>query len=205
MTATLSLPTAAMLLLDMAFVGLLPRLFFRRDGSYNLMWFVTAAPFFAAPVFIALQAAGIWTPIALGGPEVRTALEVASLPLVAGSIALIAFTIGTHRVPLSLWHQENDAPKSIVTYGAYARIRHPFYASFLLGLLAVVLAAPHASTIATLVYGFVILDRTAAREEARLSSSAFGAEYRAYVARTGRFFPRPFSSSAPTGAASAAR
>jgi protein-S-isoprenylcysteine O-methyltransferase Ste14 len=77
-----------------------------------------------------------------------------------------------------------------VTYGAYRWIRHPFYASFLLALFGALVFCPNWATLATFLEGFVILNLTAAREERRLSSSEFGAEYRDYIQRTGRFWPR---------------
>jgi protein-S-isoprenylcysteine O-methyltransferase Ste14 len=91
---------------------------------------------------------------------------------------------------VALWHQRDDAPQHIVTWGAYRRIRHPFYAAFLLILAGAFLFAPSLGTAATLAFGALQLNRTAAGEERRLAASAFGADYRTYVARTGRFLPR---------------
>lgn len=106
------------------------------------------------------------------------------------SCCLISFTVGTHRIPLSLWHQENDAPKQIVTWGAYKKIRHPFYTSFITALTGAMIAAPNALTLISLIYGFMILNMTAAKEEKKLSASAFGQEYIDYMKGTGRFFPK---------------
>jgi protein-S-isoprenylcysteine O-methyltransferase Ste14 len=105
------------------------------------------------------------------------------------SVALLFLRLGTHRVPLALWHQENDAPASIVTHGAYARIRHPFYAAFLLAFVAAVALFPHLGTVLPLCYAAIRLNATAAREERRLAASEFGDAYREYLARTGRFLP----------------
>jgi len=116
-----------------------------------------------------------------------------SVPFSVASIALIFYTLGTHRIPISLWHQENDAPVHIVTYGAYSRIRHPFYASFILGLLGALIFCPHYGTLYTFLHGLVVLNITAAKEERRLSESEFGAEYQEYIQRTGRFLPRFYS------------
>jgi protein-S-isoprenylcysteine O-methyltransferase Ste14 len=133
---------------------------------------------------------GAIIPWRLQSPELGIAMELASVVLCAGSIALISFTLGTHRVPIALWHQENDAPRHNVTWGAYGRVRHPFYASFLLGLVGTALTLPHVTTVLTLLYALVLLNWTAAREERRLASSEFGEEYRQYMGRTGRFWPR---------------
>ena len=177
-----------LLLANFAFIGILPKLFFKK-GSFNLMWCLTGSPFAACAAILILNRTGHLHLFAAALPY-RNLLEPAAVLLSVASFSLISFTLGTHRIPLALWHQKDDAPQSIVTYGAYGRIRHPFYASFLLAFLAAFLYAPQAGTLLALLAGFLILDRTAAREERRLAASAFGEEYRAYIARTGRFFPR---------------
>jgi protein-S-isoprenylcysteine O-methyltransferase Ste14 len=177
-------------LVDQIFIALLPWIFFRGDGKLNARWFLTAVPYMVCIVVLGaalFRAIDPWIPKA---PELGIAMELVSVVLCAGSIALIAFTLGTHRVPIALWHQENDAPRHIVTWGAYGRVRHPFYASFLLGLVGTALTLPHVATVITLLYALVVLNWTAAREERRLASSEFGEEYRQYMGRTGRFWPR---------------
>ena len=177
-------------LLDLCFVALLPWIFFRRDGRLNARWFATAAPYMLGIVLVGGALAGHlegWKP---PSEAAAIAMEMLSVVLCAGSIALMAFTLGTHRIPIALWHQENDAPRHIVTWGAYSRVRHPFYASFLVALLGTFLALPHALTALALLYALVALNLTAAREERRLAASEFGEEYRKYMARTGRFLPR---------------
>jgi protein-S-isoprenylcysteine O-methyltransferase Ste14 len=77
-----------------------------------------------------------------------------------------------------------------VTWGAYARIRHPFYTSFLLAFVAAVAAFPHPATAACLLYATVALNVTAVREERRLLASEYGDAYFDYLQRTGRFLPR---------------
>ena len=178
-----------LLCLNFFFIGVLPRIFFRKGGRLVLMWWATAAPLFLAPLTaIAIYFGGLHGLIS----DTRALhwMSLAAVVLSASSIALIALTIGTNRVPLALWHQKDDAPQNIVTFGAYRHIRHPFYASFLIALIAALLLAPHIATLLTLIYGFVVLNFTAAGEEKRLSASEFGEEYRQYLSRTGRFFPR---------------
>lgn len=183
----MSSPVLVLVLADFAAIGMLPRVFFR-SGALNRGWWLTALPFFCCPAFLAAAALAGWRSWAGTGVPVTVLGSVAAV-LAAGSLALIALTLGTHRVPLALWHQDDDAPASIVTYGAYARIRHPFYAAFLLALTAACALFPHLGTVVLLGYAAVALNRTAAREEGRLAASEFGAEYRAYIARTGRFLP----------------
>ena len=183
----MNIPVLVVLLADFAAIGLLPRVFFKR-GSLTAGWWLTALPFFCCPAFLVAAAAAGWHSwLGTGLPSAVAASAGGVLAVL--SAALLAMTLGTHRVPLALWHQDDDAPASIVTYGAYTRIRHPFYASFLLALTAAAVLFPHLGTVLPLCYAIVRLNMTAAREERRLSASKFGGEYRAYVARTGRFLP----------------
>jgi protein-S-isoprenylcysteine O-methyltransferase Ste14 len=181
----------AVLEFTLLFIFLLPKIFFTNpDGKFSVMWFITAGPFLGCMAVLGLAAGGVIHPTWVPG-DVQLVLAAAGAILAACSCALIGFTLGTHRVPLARWHQENDAPKGIVTYGAYKYIRHPFYASFLICLTGATLAVPHPATLACLIYGIAILNHTASREERRLAGSTFGGDYAAYMARTGRFIPRP--------------
>jgi len=183
----MNISVLVVVLADFAAIGLLPRVFFKR-GQPPAVVEGAALPFFCCPAFLVAAAAAGWRSwLGTGAPSAVAASVAGVLAVI--SVGLLAMTLGTHRTPLALWHQDDDAPASIVTYGAYARIRHPFYASFLLGLVAAVVLFPHVGTVAPLCYAIVRLNMTAAREERRLSASEFGGVYRAYVARTGRFLP----------------
>lgn len=186
-------------LLNLAVIGALPRIFFRR-GRLTGEWWLTASPFFASAVALVAAMTGLLEPVLAPHPF-AAAVAVA---LHAGSLLMIGYTLGTHREPLSLWHQPQDMPRHIVTHGAYARMRHPFYASFLLSLLGAAVAMPHWLTAAAFVLASAQLNRTAAREEAALIDSSFGPRYRAYLARTGRFWPSAQRGSAalPSGSSS---
>ena len=182
-------------LINFSLIGILPRIFFKKGGRLHWKWWLTAVPFILSPLFLLSSFFGIILPITGYYVETWSSLyAIMSFPLwiglSVGSIFLIAFTLGTHRAPVSLWHQEKDTPGQIVTYGAYARIRHPFYAAFLLTLLGAFLFCPHLGTLFCFVYGFLIMNTTAAREERRLLASEFGSEYAAYMKRSGRFWPR---------------
>lgn len=181
----MNLPVLVLALGNLLLIGALPRIFFRR-GTLNLHWWLTASPFFAAGALLLAGAGGAVSP-ALPPSVLRESLAVV---LCAASVALVAFTLGTHRDPLSLWHQEDDAPRRLVTWGAYARVWHPFYSAFLLALLGCAAALPHPGTAALFLFACVQLGRTAAREERRLAASPLGGEYREYLRRTGRFLPR---------------
>lgn len=176
--------------MNLGLVGLLPRIFFRSDGEKNAMWWATAAPFYVCAGVLLSCFAGILQPWYLGGGEGAMFHEALATPLACASIALIAYTIGGHRVPLALWHQDNDAPRDIVTHGAYKYVRHPFYSAFLLALGGALVACPHPGTLLCLLYAAVMLHYTARGEERKLCESELGHEYREYLARTGRFMPR---------------
>ena len=179
-------------LIGLGFIALLPRVFFR-PGRLNARWWLTASPFMVAGGAIAASIAGvIESPVST---QLRDALAWPALLAAAGGVALIRWTLHTHARPVSLWHQADDRPDELVTRGAYAHVRHPFYASFLLVLSACALALPHPITLLALLAGWIGLDRTAAREEKRLLA-AFGDHYAAYIRRTGRFLPRALAATA---------
>jgi len=173
-------------LTNLVFIGILPFIFFRRDGSFNARWWLTGAPFFVSAATLIAAFMGriaLWPEPQYPGVLVLAAL----LPLV--STGMICWTLGSHRVPLALWHQDNDAPASIVTWGPYKYVRHPFYTSFMISQTGAFLVAPHWGTALGLAHALIALGLTARREERRLLASSFGGEYRKYMASTGRFVP----------------
>lgn len=175
----------ALAAVNLAGIGALPRMFFRRDGRLNARWWLTAWPFFAAGAFGALAVGGA---VDVSAPH-DAARAIAAAVLHAVSIALMALTVGSHRVPLALWHQDNDAPVELVTWGPYRLVRHPFYAAFVVCMAATLLTLPHPVVAVIAGYSIVALDVTARREERRLLTSSFGTAYREYMAATGRLVP----------------
>jgi protein-S-isoprenylcysteine O-methyltransferase Ste14 len=171
---------------NLAFIGVLPFLFFRRDGSFNLRWWLTGLPFFISAVAVT---GGRYELIAQWQGFPGSPLGAVATLLVLGSMTMIGWTVGSHRVPLALWHQDNDRAVQIVNWGPYKYVRHPFYVSFVMTQLAALLAFPHVATAVAFVYAVVALSLTARREEARLLASEMGTEYRGYMARTGRLVP----------------
>ena len=139
---------SALILLTANFllVALLPLIFFRRDGKLTIMWFLTAAPWGIAPVLFISQYFGLLAhPMATSESVFYIWLSSTGSVLNIVSIGLIAMTMGSHRIPLALWHQnpQDDAPSTIVTWGSYKYIRHPFYTAFILAFIACILIAPH--------------------------------------------------------------
>jgi protein-S-isoprenylcysteine O-methyltransferase Ste14 len=170
-------------------IGVLPWVFFR-PGRFNRMWLLTSFPFVLSGGSIVAGTLGIlpdfWPPAETPG----NVCSAAAMLVFATAFLLIGMTLGSHRIPLALWHQADDTPRHIVTWGAYARLRHPFYTSFLLTLVGSFLLAPNWGTLAAFAAGFAMLNATASREEKRLCTSDFQSEYADYLGRTGRFIPR---------------
>ncbi len=88
------------------------------------------------------------------------------------------------------------ARHTLVTTGPYRWVRHPFYVAYMLAVTADSIVTANwflALTGLATIALFVIRTRT---EELKLVER-FGVEYRSYMERTGRFFPR--LKSAPVG------
>lgn len=77
----------------------------------------------------------------------------------------------------------------LVTTGPYRFVRHPLYTAGSMLWLGILLATTLWVLLFIFVPGLWLLVRRTRREEANLAAR-FGEEYRAYAARTGRFFPR---------------
>jgi protein-S-isoprenylcysteine O-methyltransferase Ste14 len=80
---------------------------------------------------------------------------------------------------------------TLVTTGPYHWIRHPFYSSLALTVIANSLTAANWFLFITGALVFTLLVIRCAREEENLISR-FGDRYRDYMDRTGRFLPRFF-------------
>lgn len=172
-----------------AAIGSLPLIFFRR-GSFNACWWVTAIPFFVAPTALLAAFIGWMEPTLPPESTYGRCLLALSVPPALGCLVLLLTAVNEHRTAPALWHQDDDEPARLVRSGPYRRIRHPFYAAFLLALTGTAMAAPHPATVACLLYGSVAMYLTAVREERRLLRSRHGNEYREYMSATGRFAPR---------------
>ncbi|MDQ3115717.1 MAG: isoprenylcysteine carboxylmethyltransferase family protein [Verrucomicrobiota bacterium] len=122
-----------------------------------------------------------------------------SLPLPAGlrwtgvalcvlAVALLTWTLrglGTNLTDTVVTRREH----TLVTHGPYRRVRHPFYDSMGLFILAAsLIAANWFLLLSGSVVFFLIVVRTRREEENLLAR--FGEAYRAYMKKTGRFLPR---------------
>jgi protein-S-isoprenylcysteine O-methyltransferase Ste14 len=111
-----------------------------------------------------------------------------------------AIGVGALSVPLLGWTMSNLGENltdtiairrkhRLVTSGPYRWVRHPFYTVTSLNLLALCVALRSWFLGLGLLLFWVYLWRRTPLEEAKLLEH-FGAEYRAYQARTGRLLPR---------------
>jgi protein-S-isoprenylcysteine O-methyltransferase Ste14 len=85
----------------------------------------------------------------------------------------------------------SDSPIRIYTAGPYRVVRHPFYTSYLLTWLGVVVTTANIiSTVPLLVMGFFYVN-AAMLEESRFLRSPLKIEYETYQQITGMFIPIP--------------
>jgi protein-S-isoprenylcysteine O-methyltransferase Ste14 len=78
---------------------------------------------------------------------------------------------------------------ALVTHGPYRWIRHPFYVSLLLAVVATSLVAANWFLAITGMAVFALLAVRASTEEQNLVAR-FGRDYEEYMRQTGRFVPR---------------
>lgn len=176
-----------LLMLSMPALFAMNGLLFFRKGVHTPQWWLTLLPFALNTAFLVAFYAGVVEPLAAPGTAHYRAMTALGTVLCIAAIALFGLTVGAHRVALPMWHQPNDPPVELVTWGPYRYVRHPFYTSYYLYFGALLLSAPSWPIVAASAYGFLILNHTAAKEERELCASAYGADYRAFMARTGRF------------------
>jgi protein-S-isoprenylcysteine O-methyltransferase Ste14 len=112
----------------------------------------------------------------------------------AGFVFVVLGTIIMLQARRALGASWSFAPRAsqatgLVTSGLYARVRHPVYLGFALGLLGVAVA--FANWAAVLVVLLVIIPSLLwrAREEERLLTAVYGEEYRLYRRRTKMVIP----------------
>jgi protein-S-isoprenylcysteine O-methyltransferase Ste14 len=123
------------------------------------------------------------------GPDL--ALQIAGIAVSVGSLAIL---IGVGRKLAVRVYRLGADERQLMTTGLHRYVRHPFYIQFL--LLPVGLFLLTLNYLAVLVFisyntlwGPRFITSWADEEEAEMRRR-HGAEYDAYVARTGRFFPR---------------
>jgi protein-S-isoprenylcysteine O-methyltransferase Ste14 len=127
------------------------------------------------------------------------ALAAPGLLLYGVALALFWSAVGvTAARPLSIAFSA-DKPRHLLAVGPYRRIRHPFYAAYLLAWIAGTLASGEPWLLVTVAGMGALYVRAARFEEAKFAASPLAAEYARYKDRAGMFWPR--RSRAPAGGA----
>jgi protein-S-isoprenylcysteine O-methyltransferase Ste14 len=86
-------------------------------------------------------------------------------------------------------HLQMREEHQLVTTGPYARIRHPIYLALIGFLTGIALVTANWFFIALLVVSLVVLALRIPKEE-QMMIEDFGEEYKVYMQRTGRLFPK---------------
>jgi len=153
----------------------------RRERA-PIMWLLFALPLAAPPLAAWGERAGIWwlaSPAAL--PWAAIALAAAGTALRIAAMARLGPRFSP-QVALQRVH-------ALETRGVYARVRHPGYLGAWLAALGGALAFRSALGLPAVALMALLLEVRARREEALLEQR-FGAAFRAYRGRAGRFLPR---------------
>ena len=156
----------------------------RQEGLFILATLRPAGLVFFVSLFVYLvnPARMAWSAVALPAP-----VRWSGVVLIAAASALLVWTLRTLGLNLTDTVVTRKA-HTLVISGPYRWVRHPFYDAVALLLLACSLVAANWFMFVTGVLVVTLLAVRAPREEARLVAR-FGADYRAYMARTNRFLP----------------
>jgi protein-S-isoprenylcysteine O-methyltransferase Ste14 len=119
-----------------------------------------------------------------------TRVAVLGIGIQMSSAALFASAIkATYRRRLSIAYNP-DIPEFILQSGPFRLVRHPFYTSYLLFWLSLIVMQPSivSASVTSVLFGFYL--NAAKFEEAKFARSALASAYKGYAARTGMFVPR---------------
>lgn len=160
-----------------------------REKLLWIGWFLVIAAWLGQPILVACG---------LGAPSLRpltpALLNASSLAL---GIALIVVgytgTLWCYSIMGNAWRIGIDQKEktSLVTEGPFRIVRHPIYFFQIVILLGVLLLLPTALSLLILIVHFVCVSVKALDEESYLLR-VHGEQYRNYLSRTGRLFPRLF-------------
>ncbi len=80
--------------------------------------------------------------------------------------------------------------QKLITRGPYKHIRHPMYTAFLLWVVFQSLLLPNWLILLVGLFGIAMMYFGRVKKEEELMIERFGDEYREYMKRTGRLFPK---------------
>lgn len=157
----------------------------RGEGPIILFGLRTCALLFWAVVLTYLCDPSALRAVALGLPEWARPIGV---PLALLAAAWMCWTLATLGLNLTDTVAVREAAY-LVTTGPYRLVRHPFYIGVALMLASVTLLTDSAPAAALAIAVLAFLAARTPIEEQQLLAR-FGGDYRTYMARTGRFWPR---------------
>ena len=112
-----------------------------------------------------------------------------SLGALAGGLILWTFhNLGRNLTDTVVTRRQH----TLVTTGPYRFVRHPFYLAFAMAAVANFLTTANWYLLATSGAAWLLIAIRTRKEEQNLIAR-FGDDYRRYMGRTGRFFPRLFT------------
>ena len=141
---------------------------------------VSASVLLSLAVFLLL----LWTG---DGP---VAALVVALVLEALSLWLFFRTIAASREGALHFAFDTENPVSLVTAGPYRYVRHPFYTSYLIFWTGLAIGTWSLWAVPMLILMAVLYTVAARGEEAKFARTGMSADYAAYRARTGMFWPK---------------
>jgi protein-S-isoprenylcysteine O-methyltransferase Ste14 len=116
--------------------------------------------------------------------------QVVGAALMASSLLLFWGAVRASRAARLRFAFDDGMPQQLVSSGPYQRIRHPFYASYLVFWLGWALAAWSLLALLPVAIMACLYTIAARHEEALLIRSPLGADYASYRAQAGLFWPR---------------
>lgn len=144
----------------------------------GLILWLSPVVYLANPAWMAWSKSGL--------PDWVRWLGVGIGVLCVSGIYWLFSSIGTGITPVSATRKEHK----LVTHGIYKYIRHPLYTFGSIMFVSFGMMADSWFIAALGILTFILMAIRTPKEEANLIAK-FGDEYRQYMKRTGRFFPKP--------------
>jgi protein-S-isoprenylcysteine O-methyltransferase Ste14 len=194
-------PLALLSLFLLVGIGLRSWLQLRRHGTTGLVLFregpaghLRDLALLGLPLALFVQAIAQWlAPQWLRAVQLPLREDAVVWSRSAGALLIVTSTLLMFVSQLDLgasWRVGIDrgSRPGLVVNGAYRICRNPIFACMLLALLGFALLQPTYLSVALLAATYLGIRLQVAQEEAYLTET-YGAAYRRYAARTGRFFP----------------
>ncbi|HZJ30524.1 MAG TPA: isoprenylcysteine carboxylmethyltransferase family protein [Vicinamibacterales bacterium] len=127
------------------------------------------------------------TQLAITPPLLMQVLGAAGI---VASLGLYEWSASSIRGRVFSYAGNHDLPQFVHRSGPYAYVRNPFYLSYLLAEISIVVIWPSVWGAMVVALAAAYFQWLARYEEGKFSRSPVAAEYAEYMARTGRLLPR---------------